>query len=281
MVKMTMFEIIFLGTGGGRFATITQKLRTGGIRILSDELNIHLDPGPGALIYSLEAGLDPQKLDGILVSHSHIDHANDAAVLIEAMTDGGTKKRGTLAAAHSVLYGNEICDKAVSNYHINLPERVIEAKAGNTFSIGSIDVKVCKAVHSDPETVGFRFEIGSFGSFAYMPDSEYYEDINNYLKGVRLLILSVLRPSGKPWKGHMSTDDAIKIINEVRPEMTIMTHLGTLMIIKGPDSEASFIQESTGILTKAAKDGMHVTFGERILFNKPKEQADLTSFMKP
>jgi phosphoribosyl 1,2-cyclic phosphodiesterase len=276
-----MFEIIFLGTGGGRFATITQQLRTGGIRILSDELNVHLDPGPGALVYSLEAGLNPQKLNGIIVSHSHIDHTNDTAVLIEAMTDGGTRKRGVLAAAHSVLYGNEICDKAISNYHMSLPERVIEAKAGSAFSISNIDVKVCKAVHSDPETVGFRFETGDFGALAYMPDSEHYEGIGAYLEGVRLLILSVLRPSGKPWKGHMSTDDAVKIINEVRPEMAIMTHLGTLMIIKGPDSEASLIQELTGIATKAAKDGMHVTFGEKILFDKPREQADLTNFIEP
>ncbi len=276
-----MLEIIFIGTGGGRFATITQKLRTGGIRILSDELNVHLDPGPGALIHSLEAGLDPQKLNGILVSHSHIDHTNDAAVFIEAMTAGGTRKRGLLAASHSVLYGNEICDKAISNYHIKLPEKVIEAKAGDTFKIGNLDVKVCKAVHSDPETVGFRFDTGSFGSFAYMPDSEYFEGIGDFLSGVRLLILSVLRPSGKPWKGHMSTDDAIKIINVVRPEIVIITHLGTLMIIKGPDSEASFIQGSTGITTKAAKDGMHVTFGERIFFDKSREQADLTGFIKP
>jgi phosphoribosyl 1,2-cyclic phosphodiesterase len=276
-----MLEIIFLGTGGGRFATMTQTLRTGGIRVLSDELNVHLDPGPGALVYSLEAGLDPQKLNGILVSHSHIDHTNDTAILIEAMTNGGTRKRGLLAAAHSVLYGNEICDKAISSYHMNLPERVIEAKAGNTFNIGNIDVKVCKAVHSDPETVGFRFETGNFGSFGYMPDSEYYQGIGDYLGGVRLLILSVLRPSGRPWKGHMSTDDAVKIVDEVRPEMAVMTHLGTLMIIKGPDSEASLIQESTGITTKAAKDGMHITFGEEILFNKPKEQADLTSYIEP
>jgi phosphoribosyl 1,2-cyclic phosphodiesterase len=279
--RITMFEVIFLGTGGGRFATITQQPRTGGIRILSDELNVHLDPGPGALVYSLEAGLNPQKLDGIIVSHSHIDHMNDAAVLVEAMTSGGTRKRGLLAAAHSVLYGNEVCDKAISRYHMNLPERVIEAKPGNTFSVGSIDVKVCKAVHSDPETVGFRFETENFGAFAYMPDSEHYEGIGAYLEGVRLLILSVLRPSGKPWKGHMSTDDAVKIINEVRPEMAVMTHLGTLMIMKGPDSEASFIQESTGVATKAAKDGMCATFGEKILLGKPREQADLTSFMEP
>ncbi len=276
-----MFEIVFLGTGGGRFATITQKLRTGGIRILSEELNVHLDPGPGALVYSLEAGLDPQKLNGIIVSHSHIDHTNDAAVLIEAMTNGGTRKHGFLAASHSVLYGNEVCDRAISRYHLNLPERVIEAKAGDSFTTGNVEVKVLRAVHSDPETVGFRFETENFGTFAYMPDSEYYEGIGDSLKGARLLILSVLRPSERPWKGHMSVDDAARIVKEVRPETAVMTHLGTLLIIKGPDGEASHIQESTGVTTRAAKDGMRVSFDDKILFKASKEQADLTGFTQP
>ena len=85
---MSQFDIIFLGTGGGRFATITQKRRTAGIRIISEGLNLHLDPGPGALVHSINEGLDPQKLDAIFVSHCHPDHYTDAEVLIEAMTRG-------------------------------------------------------------------------------------------------------------------------------------------------------------------------------------------------
>jgi phosphoribosyl 1,2-cyclic phosphodiesterase len=98
---MTNVGLVFLGTGGGRFATITQKRRTGGIRFLSDTLNMHVDPGPGALIYSLSRNLDPQKVGAILVSHSHPDHCTDAEVLIEAMTRGMTKKRGVVAAART------------------------------------------------------------------------------------------------------------------------------------------------------------------------------------
>ncbi|MEM2816789.1 MAG: MBL fold metallo-hydrolase, partial [Candidatus Bathyarchaeia archaeon] len=124
---MDQYELILLGTGGGRFTTITQRRRTAGIRILGDGLNLHLDPGPGALVYSVSEGLDPQKLDAILVSHSHPDHYTDAEVLIEAMTRGMTKKRGMLVASKSVLRGNSVCESSVSKYHQQMPEKVVEA----------------------------------------------------------------------------------------------------------------------------------------------------------
>ena len=62
-------EILFLGTGGGRFATITQKRRTAGIRILGEKLNLHLDPGPGALVYSVASGLSPEKINAVSYTH--------------------------------------------------------------------------------------------------------------------------------------------------------------------------------------------------------------------
>ncbi len=243
---------------------ITQKRRTGGLRILSDNANIHVDPGPGALIYSLTMGLDPQKIGAILVSHSHPDHANDAGVLIEAMSRGTLKKRGILAAAPSVLHGSDVCEQSISRYHQRFTESIIDAKVGVIFKAGNIDVKACKAVHSDPDTVGFRFETKDFGSFAYLPDSEYFKDIPDFYSGVRLLILSVLRPADQPWKGHMTTADAAKVIKEIRPQMAVLTHFGLQMIMKGPAREAVLIEKKTGIRTKAATDGMQITFGKEI-----------------
>ncbi|MEM2028546.1 MAG: MBL fold metallo-hydrolase, partial [Candidatus Bathyarchaeia archaeon] len=253
-----MLELVFLGSGGGRFATITQKRRTGGIRVISEQgnVNIHIDPGPGALVYSLEMGLDPQKIRAIFVSHSHLDHANDAEPLIEAMSEGTIKKRGVLVAARSVLKGNEVCENSISRYHQAMPERVIEAVVGESFEVSGINVTVCKAVHSDPDTVGFRFEVKGFGGFAYMPDSEYFSDVSKFYSGLRLLILSVLRPTGQPWEGHMTTDDAIKIVEETRPEMALITHFGMQMILKGPEKEAELMEKRTGVPTRAAFDGM-------------------------
>lgn len=261
---MSQFDIIFLGTGGGRFATITQKRRTAGIRIISEGLNLHLDPGPGALVHSINEGLDPQKLDAIFVSHCHPDHYTDAEVLIEAMTRGMTRKRGVLAASKSVLSGTDICEASISKYHQQMPEQKIEAVPNMKFQVGDVNVLATEAKHTDPDAVGFRFETRDFGDFAYTSDTEYFEGIGKYYEGVRLLVLCVMRPAGKPWKGHMTTNDAIKIVEETRPELAVLTHLGMQMIFKGPASEAKLIEEKTGVPTVAAVDGMQVIFGEEI-----------------
>jgi phosphoribosyl 1,2-cyclic phosphodiesterase len=274
------FEIIFLGTGGGRFTTITQKRRTAGIRIIGDDLNLHLDPGPGALVHSISEGLDPQKINAVFVSHCHPDHYTDAEVLIEAMTKGTMQKRGMLAAAKSVLSGSSACEASISKYHQQMPQQRIEAVPNMKFKAGNVNVSVTEARHTDPDAVGFRFESAEFGDFAYTSDTEYFEAISKYYEGVRLLLLCVMRPSGKPWKGHMTTDDAVKIVDAVRPEKAVLTHLGMQMIFSGPAKEAKLIEEKTGVSTVAAVDRMLIQFGEAInVHASRKAQQGLNSFL--
>ena len=275
---MAPYEIIFLGTGGGRFITITQKRRTAGIRIIGENLNLHLDPGPGALVYSISEGLDPQKLNAIFVSHCHPDHYTDAEVLIEAMTRGMTKKRGVLAASKSVLKGSEVCEPSISKYHQQMLEQIFEAVPNMRFQVADLAVSVAEARHTDPDAVGFKFETKEYGDFAYTSDTEYFEGIGKYYRGVRLLMLCVMRPAGKPWKGHMTTEDAIKIIQEAQPEQAVLTHLGMQMIFQGPAREAKLIEEKTGTPTVAATDGMRIVFGEKIGVQTAKPKQGLDKF---
>jgi len=275
---MAQFEIVFLGTGGGRFTTITQKRRTAGIRIVGENLNLHLDPGPGALVYSISEGLDPQKLNAVFVSHSHPDHYTDAEVLIEAMTRGMTKKRGVLAAAKSVLRGNDVCEPSISKYHQQMVEQIFEAVPNMRFQVADVAVSVAEARHTDPDAVGFRFETKEYGDFAYTSDTEYFEGVGKNYTGVRLLMLCVMRPAGKPWKGHMTTEDAIKIVEEARPEQAVLTHLGMQMIFHGPAREAKLIEEKTGTPTVAAADGMRILFGETITVKSAKTKEGLDKF---
>lgn len=275
---MEPYEIVFLGTGGGRFATITQKRRTAGIRIMNKNLNLHLDPGPGALVYSINEGLNPQKLNAVFVSHCHPDHYTDAEVLIEAMTRGMTRKRGVLAASKSVLKGNSVCETSISKYHQQMVEKIFEAVPNTRFQVEDVTVSATEARHTDPDAVGFRFETKEYGDFAYTSDTEYFEGIGEYYGGVRLLMLCVMRPAGKPWKGHMTTHDAIKIIEETHPEKAVLTHLGVQMIFQGPAKEAKLVEEKTGVPTVAALDGMRISFSETITVKTAKTREGLDKF---
>jgi phosphoribosyl 1,2-cyclic phosphodiesterase len=99
-------------------------------------------------------------------------------------------------------------------------EQKIEVAPKVRFAVTGISVLTTEARHTDPGAVGFRFETG-LGDFAYTSDSEYFKEIVDSYRGVRVLVLCVMRPSGKPWKGHMSTDDAIRILDETRPEKAV------------------------------------------------------------
>lgn len=76
----------------------------------------------------------------------------------------------------------------------------------------------------------------------------------------------------------MTSEDALKIIEEVKPEMAALTHFGMQMIFKGPTNEAKLIQEKTGVPTVAASDGMHVVVDEKISVQVPRKQRGLDEF---
>ncbi|RLI30336.1 MBL fold metallo-hydrolase [Candidatus Bathyarchaeota archaeon] len=256
---MKGLELVFLGTGGGRFAIVTQRRRTGGIRIIDGKVNLHLDPGPGALVYSIEQGLDPRKITGVLVSHAHPDHANDSSVLLEAMTGGALKRRGFLACARSVTQGNDSVDAVVSRYHKGLPGNVFELSPGDTVSVGGLEIRAVKAIHYDPDTIGFRLKLPNGETLGYTSDTEFFEGAGKPYRGVDVLILCSMRPRGAPLKWHMSIDDAIKILEEAKPKEAFLTHFGMRMLVEtSPENEAKYVEKVTGIPTKAARDNMRV-----------------------
>ena len=78
----------------------------------------------------------------------------------------------------------------------------------------------------------------------------------------------------------MSTDDAIKILDETKPERAVLTHLGMRMLIQGPEKEAKLVQDKTGVPTVAAWDGMVINFAEsvEIQLGKGRNQKDLVGF---
>jgi len=108
----------FLGTAGARFVVIKQLRSSGGLWISIGGTNLYMDPGPGALVRCLSSRpkLNPSSLDGILLSHRHLDHSGDINVMIEAMTEGGFRKRGVLFAPRDAIEDDPVVLRYVRTY---------------------------------------------------------------------------------------------------------------------------------------------------------------------
>jgi len=247
-----MMELIFLGSGGGRFITITQKRSTGGF-ILKDDVKIHVDPGPGALVKSWEHNEDPRKLDALVVSHCHIDHYNDCGVLIDAMTNGVTKKKGMLIGSGSVIDGIGFHLQS-KNYSEGYLERIETLKSGDSTKVGNVKIIATPTIHSDPTTIGFKF-ITSEGNISYISDTQYFPDLSKWHKDARILIICITRPSHNRVPYHLNTTDAIKLAKDIHPELIVMTHIGMKMHMDGAETERKEIEDKTNIKTIIAKEG--------------------------
>ncbi len=258
-------KITFLGTGGGRFSTISQRRMTGGFRI--DNLNgknLHVDPGPGALVRTYQFGLDPRKLDGIFISHAHIDHCTDAEILIESMTKGMTRNKGSIIGCESVFNGFEQFGPCISNYHKSKSKNII-LKPHTKKKFNNLTIKGTKTIHGDSTGVGFFIDSKDI-KISYTSDTQYFDKLYTYHEGSDILIASVLRSGDKFIRGHMCSETFKKLLNEVQPKLAIMTHFGLEMINTNPLKEAKKITKQTGIKTLAAYDGMKID----VNFKNPK-----------
>jgi phosphoribosyl 1,2-cyclic phosphodiesterase len=246
------------------FATITQKRMTGGFRIDDiDGKNLHIDPGPGALVRTYQFGLNPLKLNGVLVSHCHTDHYTDAEVLIEAMTRGMTRKKGFLIGSRSVVEGYERWGPCISEYHRSIP-RVTVLEPGESTKVDKMKITATRTKHGDPKAVGLKFQLEDF-TLSYTSDTGYFPDLPEEHKDADVLIASVIRPGNDRLHGHLCADDFGKLVEEVSPKLT---HLGMKLIMNHPDQEAENIRKNTGIKTIAARDGMKIDLDDF----RPKQQ---------
>ena len=260
----------FLGTGGGRYVMMSQLRRTAGIRLSEGDTQVHIDPGPGALVFSNWAGLSPSKLKGLIVTHCHPDHYNDSEVFIEGMTRGTTVKRGVLAGTKSVLHGAEGIGPCISDYHQRTVEDLVVLYEGTRFNIEDLKFTATGARHSDPHSVGLRVGTGN-GNIGYTSDTRFFPELPESYKDLRLLVLCTMWPRGKSNRIHLNTDDALRLIEEAKPKACVLTHFGMRMLKADPEKEAEYLVEETGIPVFAAVDGLKATLGERITLKGPRK----------
>ncbi|MFB0556499.1 MAG: MBL fold metallo-hydrolase [Dehalococcoidia bacterium] len=242
--------ITFLGTAGARFVVTRQFLASGGAWLSLGDTQILLDPGPGSLVQAAKRKLDPSKLEAIILSHKHLDHSGDINIMIEAMTDGGRKKRGAVFTPADTLNQESI----ILSYLRSYPERVEILTAGGSYKLANISFET-PIRHKHPvETYGFIFRTPRH-TFSWITDTKYFDELPSYYVG-ELLIINVVRLTPGAPIDHLSLPEAKGIIEEIKPKTAILTHFGMTMWRAKPWELAQKLTMETGITVIAARDGM-------------------------
>ena len=242
--------ITFLGTAGARFVVTRQFLASGGAWLTLGNTQILLDPGPGSLVQAAKRKLDPVKLDAVILSHKHLDHSGDINIMIEAMTDGGTKKRGMVFAPGDAL--NQ--DPVILSYLRSYPQSIQVLTEGGSYKINDVSFKT-PVRHKHPvETYGFIFQTPRH-TFSWITDTRYFENLAGYYEG-DLLIINVVRLKPGAPLDHLSLPEVKSIIEELRPRVAILTHFGMTMWRAKPWELAQELTEETGVAVIAARDGL-------------------------
>lgn len=287
--------LCFLGTGGNPEAVIGQYPHTAGFLITIDGVQLYIDPGPGAVLRAAEAGIDLGKIDGIYISHGHIDHYEGGESVIEAMCWGMSKRRGVLMASKEVLRKEFL----ISAYHQG--EKGSGGYKGGPFvhileeykpiDIKGINLTPIPAYHGG-ENFGFILQ-GKSIKIGYTSDTnyirsyltsegvkemarvgalmdfqgitEYRRDIKEAYADVDILIANVTTHNSWAHR-HITTLGLAHLLSDTNVKACILTHFNYCCVepIDLRDSMAQYVQQESGVKCIAAKDGSIFRINELI-----------------
>ncbi|MFC1913324.1 MBL fold metallo-hydrolase [Chloroflexota bacterium] len=241
--------ITFLGTGGARIMVASQILASGGLWLNLGGTEILLDPGPGCIVQSTKRKLRADKLSAIILSHRHLDHSADANIMVEAMTQGGFKKRGRFFAPADALNDEPV----IFSYLRDFLEGVVVLQEGKSYPVGDVSFST-PVRHIHPvETYGMVFRTAGH-TFSYIADTRYFDGLCQSYSSELLIINAVfLEPLPVD---HLAMPDVKRIIVELKPKAAIITHFSMRTWQAKPRQVAERMSQETGIRVIAAKDGM-------------------------
>ncbi len=245
----------FLGTAGARFTIMRQLRASGGLWLQLDEQAFSIDPGPGALVRICEAQppLDTLDLSAILLTHRHIDHSTDLNVLVEAMTEGGFRRRG-----HVVLPADAITPPCC--YLLPYLREKVEAlhlwEESPEISLpGGATVSAVRLTHHHVDCFGFVLKAPSIAPVGLMSDARFEERWIDFYRSCPLLVVNMTLPHRCKGIDHLCPDDVSRIVETLAPDLVILTHFGRSVLLAGPEKIASDLTR-LGTRVVAARDGM-------------------------
>jgi phosphoribosyl 1,2-cyclic phosphate phosphodiesterase len=226
-------KITFLGTGTSQGVPVIncncnvcvsddkrdKRLRTS-VLIEYNNTNIVIDAGPDFRAQMLNA--NNKKLDAILLTHAHQDHV---AGLDDVRAYNYSQQKSM------PIFASYACMQNIKRYfdyaffkerYPGVPDFSLFIVDEKDFNVENIKITPIPVVHGKMDILGFRID-----NFAYITDASFIpENSIEKLKNLDLLVLNALR--FKEHHSHFTVDQAVEIINILKPKKTYLTHLSHL-----------------------------------------------------
>ncbi len=216
-----------------------------------------VDPGPGCIVQVTKRKLDPEKLSGIILTHRHLDHANDVNIMVEAMTGGGFDKKGTFFCPADALDTEPV----LFSYLRKWLDAIEILEAGKSYKLGNVEFTTPLRHDHAVETYGIKFKAAGH-TFSYITDTRYFDALVSAYAGSELLIMNLVLVHRRDKIAHLAVEDAESLIREIKPKTAILTHYGMGVWQAHPSEIAEQLTQSTGIPVKAGHDGMKFDLAE-------------------
>lgn len=186
------------------------------------------------------------RIDAVFYTHTHADHLYG----VDELRIFNFIQHGKIP-----IYGSE---ETIEGIKRTFPYLFTDAfyGGGKPYLVPNIingdlelfDIKITpvEIMHGDLPIFGYRFS-----NFAYVTDvSEIPEESMELLKGLDVLILGALRY--EPHPTHFTIEQALKVIEELKPKRSFLTHLGHSV-------EHEELEKALPDNVRPAFDGMEIT----------------------
>ncbi|HAA54633.1 MAG TPA: MBL fold metallo-hydrolase [Myxococcales bacterium] len=216
--------------GSGSIIPVPER-HPSGYLLSTQTSRVIFDLGPGNLRRLAQAGVGPQDIDHIFLSHYHLDHIGDIQHLLFGLRVPGYHRERPLflygpPGLHDLYKGmQQLWGKWVQAEHFAL--QLFEFSPGTEINIDTLTITPFKAAHGGDSTaaVSYRVRDEQTGAvFAYSGDTDYSEEIIACCDQADLAILECSTPDSHKSKGHLSPSWCGKIAKEAGIKQTALTH---------------------------------------------------------
>jgi phosphoribosyl 1,2-cyclic phosphate phosphodiesterase len=227
-------KVTFLGTGTSQGVPVVacncivcqstnerdKRLRSS-LLIEVNGLHLVIDAGPDFRQQMLRA--DVKKLSAIFITHEHYDHI---AGLDEIRAYNWAQKHATDIYAESRVnhsIRNVFSYVFAAEKYPGIPQMNLHEITDEPFCVKDTTILPLRAYHHKLPVRGFRI-----GNFAYFTDVKTIEKSEfEKLKDLDVLVINALRKESH--LSHLSLDEALALIFEIKPKKSYLTHVSHQM----------------------------------------------------